>query len=93
MVKVAFSNQMTVFSQVAEDFIVETIACFSKLGAPFDTTRVTQAHLEEPTPKFIKKDEWSPQSPDCNPMNYAIYPRIHLQTKTCRDKTCRELLL
>ena len=27
--------------------------------------------MVEAAPEFIKKDEWSPQSPDCNPMNYV----------------------
>ena len=33
---------------------------------------IPQGHLEEVTPEFTKKDEWPPQSPDCNPMDYAM---------------------
>ena len=28
--------------------------------------------LEDSTPSFIKKDEWPPQSRDCNLMDYSI---------------------
>ena len=58
------------------DFIIEIIICFSKNGAPSHTSRVTQAHLEEATPEFIKKDEWPPLSPDCNPMDYVIWDSL-----------------
>jgi hypothetical protein len=33
---------------------------------------VTQEHLDEEVPDFIKKDEWPPQSPDCNPMDHHV---------------------
>ena len=36
------------------------------------TIKVTQAHLGETTPQFIKKDEWFPQSLDCKSMVHAI---------------------
>ena len=42
--------------------------CFRKTE---HTSRVIQAHLEEATLEF-KKDEWLPQSPDCNPLDYAM---------------------
>ena len=40
----------------SDDFI------FQLDGAPSHTSRITQGHLEECTPVFIKKDEWPPQS-------------------------------
>ena len=40
--------------------------------APFHPCRVAHAYLEEATLEFIYKDEWPPQSNDCNPMVYAI---------------------
>lgn len=49
---------------------------FQQDGAPSHTSRVTQAYLEDATPEFIKKDEWPPQSPDCNPMDYAIWDSL-----------------
>ena len=53
--------------------VVETIMCLSKTGLIHThTSRVIQAHLEEATPEFIKKDEWPQQSPDCNPLDYAM---------------------
>ena len=53
-----------------EDFI------FQQDGAPSHTSRVTQAYLDQNTPEYIKKDEWPPQSPDCNPMDYAIWDAL-----------------
>lgn len=46
---------------------------FQQDGAASHTSKVTQAYLEQSTPEFIKKDDWPPQSPDCNPMDYAIW--------------------
>jgi hypothetical protein len=37
---------------------------------------VTQEHLREETPEFIEKDEWPPQSPDLNPMNYNMWDSL-----------------
>ena len=28
------------------------------------------------TPQFIKNEEWSPQDPDCNPMNYVKWDSL-----------------
>ena len=30
----------------------------------------------EAMPQFIKTDEWPPQSPHCNPMDYAIWDSL-----------------
>ena len=43
---------------------------FQQDRAPSHTSRVTQGHLA--TPEFIKKDEWPPQSSDCNTMENAF---------------------
>ena len=49
---------------------------FQRDGAPSHTSRVTQAHLEEATPEFIKKDKWPPQSSYCNPMDYVMWDSL-----------------
>jgi hypothetical protein len=46
---------------------------FQQDGATTRTSKVTQEHLDEEVPQFIKKDEWPPQSPDCNPMDYHVH--------------------
>ena len=46
---------------------------FEQDKVPSHTNRVTQAYLEEATPEFIMKNEWPPQSPDRNPMDYEIW--------------------
>ena len=45
---------------------------FQQDRAPSHTSRVTQAHLEEATTEFTKKDECPPQSPNCNPKDYVM---------------------
>ena len=55
-----------VFSRIAGDFVLETIMCLAR-GGSFTQVGLPGV-LEETTPEFIKKDEWSPQSPDCNPL-------------------------
>ena len=35
-----------------------------------------QTHLEQVVPHFIKKDEWPPESPDLNPMDYTIWDSL-----------------
>jgi hypothetical protein len=37
---------------------------------------VIQKHLREETPEFIIKDEWPPQSPDLNPMDYTTWDSL-----------------
>lgn len=49
---------------------------FQQDGATSHTSRVTQEYLEQNTPKFIKKDEWPPQSPDLNPMDYSVWDSL-----------------
>ena len=49
---------------------------FQQDGAPSHTSRVTQDHLNHESPNFIRKDEWPPQSPDCNPMDYSIWDSL-----------------
>ena len=46
---------------------------FQQDSAPSHASRVTQQHLQDVTPSFITKDEWPPQSPDCNPLDYSIW--------------------
>ena len=66
---------------------------FKQDGAHSHTSRVTQAHLEEATPEFIKKDEWPPQSPDCNPMDYGIWDSLNEKVyRGMRDKLTEQAL-
>ena len=46
---------------------------FQQDGATSHTSRTTQAYLDQSVEEFIKKDEWPPQSPDLNPMDYSIW--------------------
>ena len=46
---------------------------FQQDGAPAHTSKTNQEYLDGATPDFIRKDEWPPQSPDCNPMDYAVW--------------------
>ena len=45
---------------------------FQQDGVPSHTSRITQEHLGANTPELIGKDDWPPQSPDLNPMDYHV---------------------
>ena len=49
---------------------------FQQDGAPSHTSRKTQEHLDANTPEFIGKDDWPPQSPDLNPMDYHVWDSL-----------------
>ena len=46
---------------------------FQREGAPVHTARTTQQWIEHNSPDFIRKDEWPPNSPDLNPLDYYIW--------------------
>lgn len=46
---------------------------FQQDGAPAHTARVTQDWLEANCNDFIAKDEWPPNSPDLNPLDYHVW--------------------
>ena len=52
------------------------IFIFQQDGAPSHTSHATQSFLTNNVPNFIAKNEWPPQSPDCNPMDYAIWESL-----------------
>ncbi len=46
----------------------------------------TQIYLEEMVFKLNKRDEWPPQSPDCNPMEYSIWDVLYEKVYNGRTK-------
>jgi len=46
---------------------------FQQDGAPAHTSRQTQEWLGENCPELIKKDEWPPNSPDINPLDFHVW--------------------
>lgn len=46
---------------------------FQQDGAPAHTSRLAQGWLEQHCPDFIKKDEWPPNSPDLNPLDFHVW--------------------
>ena len=46
---------------------------FQQDGAPAHTARLTQEWLTVNCPEFITKDEWPPNSPDLNPLDYHVW--------------------
>jgi len=46
---------------------------FQQDSAPAHAARKTQEWLEQNTPDFITKDEWPPNSPDLNPLDYHVW--------------------
>ena len=52
---------------------------FQQDEAPAHTSKTTQEYLDGAKPDFIRKDEWPPQSPNCNPMDYAVWDSLSLK--------------
>ena len=46
---------------------------FQQDGAPVHTSNSTQSWLRNNISDFVSKEEWSPYSPDLNPMDYSIW--------------------
>lgn len=46
---------------------------FQQDGAPAHTARAAQEWLQGNCPDFIEKDQWPPNSPDLNPLDYHVW--------------------
>jgi len=46
---------------------------FQKDGAPAHRSRHTVAYLRSNVPEFIEQENWPPNSPDLNPVDYAVW--------------------
>ena len=50
---------------------------FMQDGAPSHTANITQDHLKkEFGRRFIRKDQWPPNSPDCNSSHYFFWDAV-----------------
>ena len=65
---------------------------FQQDGAPAHTAGVTQDWLQANCPNFITKDQWPPNSPDLNPLDYHVwgamleaYQKLHPKPKTIAE--------
>ena len=55
---------------------------FQQDGAPAHTARQTQEWLALKCPEMINKDEWPPNSPDLNPLDYHVWgAMLHMYQK------------
>lgn len=54
-------------SLMGNDFV------FQQDGAPAHTAGQTQEWLMQNCPEFINKNEWPPNSPDLNPLDYSVW--------------------
>ena len=45
---------------------------FQRDGAPANTVKLAIEWIEENCSEFINKDEWPPNSPDLNPLDYHV---------------------
>jgi hypothetical protein len=46
---------------------------FQQDGAPAHTSQQAQDWLQQHCPEFVRKDEWPPNSPDLNPLDYFVW--------------------
>ena len=67
---------------------------FQQVGAPADTARATQNWLKTDCPDVIAKDQWPPNSPDLNPLDYHVWGGAMLEAyhkRHPKPKTIAEL--
>ena len=46
---------------------------FQQADASIHSSRLGQEWIEQHSPGFVKKDEWPPNSPDLNPLDYHVW--------------------
>ena len=46
---------------------------FQQDGAPAHSSRLAQEWIKQHSSEFVKKDEWPPNSPDLNPLDYHVW--------------------
>lgn len=61
------SNMLPVIEEVCD------LYTFQQDGAPAHTSRETVRFLQEHCPDFIEPNNWPPNSPDLNPVDYCIW--------------------
>ena len=49
---------------------------FQQDGAPAHRSRHTVVYLRSNVPEFIEPENWPPNSPDLNPVDYAVWGNI-----------------
>lgn len=66
-------------------------------GAPPHRSRYTLAYLRNHCPDFIPPEEWPPNSPDLNPMDYWVWGHleslVHANFKVETIATLRERII
>jgi len=61
-----------VLSQTVTDCF-QVASPFSKMWCPVHTAWLTQTWIAANCPEFISEDEWTPNSPDLNPLDYHVW--------------------
>ena len=55
-------------------------------GAPADTEKLAQDFISTNCSEFIGKDEWPPNSPDLNPLDYHVWGAMRKRYKAVHPK-------
>jgi hypothetical protein len=66
---------------------------FQQDGAPAHSSKLAQEWLKQNSPDFIAKDDWPPNSPDLNPLDYHVWGAMlaKYQAHTPKPKNKTEL--
>ena len=72
---IACTCSVNLLPKLVEDCqnLVPNSFIFQQDGAPAHTARLAQEWIHQHCPDFIKKDEWPPNSPDLNPLDYHVW--------------------
>ena len=61
-------------------------------GATYHTANITQNHLKENFGRCsIRKDQWPPNSPDCNPLDYFFCDAVKHKVYQCQREPFQNL--
>ena len=59
---------------------------FQHDGAPAHSSRLVQEWIDQHSPEFVKKNEWPPNSPYLNPLDYHVWGAMLEQYKLFTPK-------
>ena len=59
---------------------------FQQDGAPAHTSGQSQEWIKQNCPDFIEKDQWPPNSPDLNPLDYHVWGAMLEKYQCCSPK-------
>ena len=64
---------------------------FQQDSAPANSSRLAREWIDQHSSEFVKKNEWPPNSPDLNPLDYHVWGAMLEQYKLFTPKPTKSL--